>query len=154
MARNITQVVGVFGQVDTTEDGFFNSYKSSMRLENLRNLADMIENLRSPPWPESIFGEIDKSENSDWAHGRDLFKKYCVSCHEIVKRDEPQRRIDVHLTKLRNVRTDPLTVRNFLNRKVDPGVLEGRGLKEKNEATGNVPRNVEKGMAALPALSL
>jgi len=128
IARNFTEVVGVFGRVNIKEQGILSSYESSMRLENLRRLSDMIVNLRSPLWPESIFGKIDKSEGSKWAKGKKLFDDHCVKCHEVVRRDEPQKTISVELTPLTDLGTDPVMIENFQNRKVDPGKLKGRGL--------------------------
>ena len=139
IARNFTQVVGVFGAMDTNEHGILSAYETSMRLKNLRKLADMIENLRSPLWPAGILGAID---NRKWAEGKELFDDHCEECHEAVKREEPQRQIEVELThrekepeacdvekhKDPGLCTDPVMVRNFLGRKVDTGMLEGRGL--------------------------
>jgi hypothetical protein len=155
IARNFVQVVGVFGRVDVTRESMvLGAYKSTARFKNMRRLADMIKSLRSPQWPESIFGEIDKSDGSKWARGKVLFGQYCVACHTVVKRDEPQTDIDVHLTKLGKdpkykecasakekkkdreandhdgLNTDDRTVKNIQNRMVASGLLKGRRLSK------------------------
>ncbi len=83
-ARNIGEVLGVFGRVDlqNPETLFDNSIKG----ENISRLEGMVRELTAPQWPEEILGDIDqeaaergyhvytKTENTGYS---------CASCHAL-----------------------------------------------------------------------
>ena len=83
MGRNVGQVLGVFAQRD------MKTGESTIRLENLRALQNLVKKLRSPKWPEDedILGAIDQ-EKAD--RGKVLFFKdqRCSGCHASQEREK------------------------------------------------------------------
>lgn len=126
LARNVGEVIGVFGQVNTTPEKwlfyFDGGYASSIQTRNLRKLELTVAKLYSPLWPE-IFPKI----NQDKAHaGRGLYARYCVMCHQDIDRDDPARRIQVRMSSLDRIKTDPLMAKNAIERKGKTGIFAGK----------------------------
>lgn len=111
VTRNVGQVVGVFGKVDTGHGlaWFFGPLDTTVQLGNLMDLQERIDRLRSPKWPEKILGGFDDSRV---ARGRQLFKDKCVRCHEIQERAQPLRHVNVNLSPLEEIKTDPRMAEN------------------------------------------
>src|SRR5205085_391587 len=60
LARNLGQVLGVFGRInvhETTE--ILNGFCSSARRLGLDRLEDWLIELQSPKWPTEVLGELD-----------------------------------------------------------------------------------------------
>ena len=55
MLRNITELIGVFGSVDVTVE----PYPSSLRIENVIDLENLVRRLKSPRWPQDVLPPID-----------------------------------------------------------------------------------------------
>lgn len=125
LARNVGEVIGVFGQVDIRPKKwlffFDGGYKSSIKAKNLRNLEKTIARLTSPEWPE-IFPPIDQQKANA---GRKLYTRYCLSCHQDIDRTDPKRKIRVRMSSLDRIKTDPLMARNALELTGKSGILEG-----------------------------
>ena len=130
LRRNTGQVIGVYGQFqlsDIRADGLIDS---SMRLENLDRLEGLVQQMRAPPWPERVFGQIDHDKA---AQGRVLYAQNCRRCHVIRDADGQypltpanppgHRFIKTVQPPLAKLRTDPQMVDNFLHHQVDPGLL-------------------------------
>ena len=126
LARNVGETIGVFGDItpETTKWlGFFDGgYQSSIQTDNLRGLEKIIAKLHSPEWPE-FFPKID---NDMAIKGRGLYEKHCLSCHLDIDRTDPNRKIQVRMSSLEAVQTDPLMARNAISLKGKTGILEGR----------------------------
>lgn len=126
LARNVGETIGVYGDVipETTKWlGFFDGgYRSSIRTSNLRGLEKVVAKLHSPLWPE-IFPEI----NDELVHkGRALYEKHCLSCHLDIDRTDPHRKIQVRMSSLAAIQTDPLMAVNAVKQTGKTGILEGR----------------------------
>ena len=77
LARNIGEVLGVFAQLDLTDDVF----QSSADVHNLFLLEEQVATLKAPRWPEDILGPIDREKA---ARGKELYyseENGCASCH-------------------------------------------------------------------------
>lgn len=78
MARNIIEALSVDsslvmpGKPDTI-------YTSSVRLENLHELEEMMARLQAPQWPEWLFGRLDPEKTG---RGKVLYRKLCAGCHQ------------------------------------------------------------------------
>lgn len=123
LARNVGEVLGVFAQTDIKKTFpaplFF--WTSAKRL-NLLLLEDRLTKLRSPQWPERL-AAIDHEVKA--AAGKELYRTHCSSCHDIVPRDQPNRRVEVTMTPLAEIETDPKMAENAVTLTSKSGVLEG-----------------------------
>ncbi len=126
LARNIGEVLGVFGDItpETTKWlGFYDGgYKSSIQASNLRGLEKVVAKLHSPLWPDA-FPEIDNDLSK---RGRGLYEKHCISCHLDIDRTDPDRKIQVRMSSLEAIHTDPLMATNAISFKGKTGIFEGR----------------------------
>jgi hypothetical protein len=124
IGRNTGEVIGVFGTLDWAEEpgaslsSFISgqgiktthiSFKSSINVHNLRLIESRLRLLQSPLWPEDILGKIDQDRK---ARGERLFTTYCECCHTRIKRDDPRRRVVAHISRLRDIGTDPKMATN------------------------------------------
>ncbi len=104
--RNIGEVIGVFGDVSGKPEKV-PKFESSINYEGIKNIEHWVSNLRSPEWPSDILGKP-----GDPAPGEGLYRKYCESCHAIIK-DRPQYPLPVQMVPVSDVGTDPALIRNF-----------------------------------------
>ena len=112
LARNVGEVIGVFGEIDTEPSSWLGiydaGYESSIRASELRQLEKVVAKLHSPLWPD-FFPAI----NTDKAkQGRVLYEKHCIQCHVDMDRTDPERKIKVRMSSLGEVKTDPLMAKN------------------------------------------
>lgn len=126
LARNIGEVIGVFGDIETETSnwlGFIDGgYDSSINTSELRELEHVISKLYSPLWPES-FPEI----NNDLVKiGRGLYENHCIQCHVDMNRTDPMRKIQVRMSTLSEINTDPLMAENAINSTGKTGKFGGR----------------------------
>ena len=126
LARNVGEVIGVFGQVNTTPKKwlfyFDGGYESSIKTRNLRKLEMLVASLQSPLWPEYL-PPVDQVKAGA---GKPLYAKYCASCHADINRTDPKRRINVRMSSLSRINTDPLMARNALEHTGQSGILTGK----------------------------
>jgi hypothetical protein len=126
LARNVGEVIGVFGQVNTTPKKwlffFDGGYKSSIKARNLRRLEMLVSRLHSPLWTESL-PPINQAKAEQ---GKPLYAKYCAACHEDINRTDPERRIIVRMSSLAAIKTDPLMATNALEHKGKSGIFAGK----------------------------
>jgi mono/diheme cytochrome c family protein len=122
LGRNVGEVLGVFADVDTTNElGLLGGYRSSVRRDNLIQLEDLLEQLWSPQWPSEL-GALDTNLVSA---GRKLFQNNCAACHKDIQRDDPQRAITAQMA---SVGTDETMARNVATRMAKSGVFNNRIL--------------------------
>jgi len=110
--RNIGEVIGVFGDVDSSKLGFLPRFPSSVNLNGIRQIEDWVTNLVSPAWPADILGEI-----GDISKGRKIYadsKHGCIGCHAVLnpKTNRPYP-LPVTMTPVADVKTDPAMLDNF-----------------------------------------
>ena len=126
LARNVGEVIGVYGELETTPSKklFFldGGYPSSIKTKNLRQAEKLISKLHSPLWPK-IFPPVDQEKAT---LGRTVYEQYCLACHADIKRTDPDRSIQVKMSTLDIVQTDPEMARNAIYRRGKTGILEGK----------------------------
>jgi len=126
LARNVGEVIGVFGDITPETNiwlGFYDGgYSSSVQAGNLRGLEKVVAKLHSPLWPDT-FPEID---NDLAKRGRGLYEKHCLSCHLDIDRTDPDRMIQVRMSSLGVIQTDPLMATNAIFLMGKSGIFEGR----------------------------
>lgn len=123
LGRNVGEVLGVFGKVDLRKPrGLERGYKNTARRVNLLELEHHLKNLWSPKWPQGILGKIKQPKAEQ---GKALFARHCVSCHVVVPHGKQKTKIDVTMTPISKIRTDPKMASNACNRMADTAQLEG-----------------------------
>jgi hypothetical protein len=126
LARNVGEVIGVFGEVNTTPKKwlFFidGGYESSIKARNLRKLEMLVSRLQSPQWPD-LLPPIDQARANA---GRPIYEKYCIACHTDINRSDPLRKIQVRMSSLDRIKTDPLMAGNALEFKGRSGIFTGK----------------------------
>jgi hypothetical protein len=121
LLQNVTTALAVYGQLDIHGQG--DTYDSSIDFGNLGKIENDLYKLRSPVWPEKIFGALDRTK---LASGATLYSRECVRCHALSDRNNPDSELKAVLTPLAEVGTDPRMVRNFLDSESASGAFEGR----------------------------
>ncbi len=126
LARNVGEVIGVFGEIETEPTswlGFYDAgYSSSIRAAELRELEKTVARLHSPLWP-GFFPALDKSKAEQ---GRELYESHCIQCHVDIDRTDPARKIKVRMSSLGEVKTDPLMAKNAVEHRGRSGIFKGR----------------------------
>ena len=123
LLQNVTTALAVYGQLDIHGDGDFDSYASSIDFAHLGQIENDLYRLRSPQWPEKLFGALDQTKI---ASGAAVYARECVRCHALSNRNSPDDELKAVLTPLKDVGTDPRMVRNFLDSESASGIFEGR----------------------------
>ncbi len=124
LGRNVGEVLGVFASLKLKTDPVFRTgHTSSADIQHLGQLENLLWQLHSPQWPESILPKINQAKLTQ---GRQAFEQYCLSCHADIKRDDPDRRIKAVLTPLDELKTDPTMTANFSNIQYKSGKLFNR----------------------------
>lgn len=125
-ARNVGQVIGVFGDVVVKTKkwlAFFDGgYPSSIQTAELRKLEKVVGQLHSPLWPDH-FPKIDATLAKQ---GRALYARYCMACHVDINRTDPKRKIQVRMSSLSEIKTDPMMAQNAILTTGKTGQLLGK----------------------------
>ncbi len=126
LARNVGEVIGVYGRVETAPATwlyFYDAgYPSSVHTRNLRAVEKKVSELQSPLWPD-FFPAIDQEQAGQ---GRRLYERYCLSCHQDIDRTDPGRKIKVRMSSLGEIGTDPKMAENVLQMRGKTGIFEGK----------------------------
>jgi mono/diheme cytochrome c family protein len=83
IGRNVGQVTGTFAEakLDTTsplaQAGLI--VDSTARIDNLHSLESSVKKLKSPVWPESVFGKINVTLANK---GDVIYEANCAGCHD------------------------------------------------------------------------
>ena len=125
LGQNATTALAVYGQIDMPGSKWF-GYSSTIAFRNLGYIQTKLYELTSPVWPEQILGEIDKTKA---AAGKKLYEQNCASCHTVIDRADPTRKLKAGAIPLEQIGTDPKMVENFVNARAKTGPLEGRKSK-------------------------
>lgn len=125
--RNVSEVVGVFGDLRITEVSSFGKkklrYESHINLKNLERLEELVTSLWSPQWPEGILPAIDKPKA---IRGKQYYDKACVGCHQSIDRTDPDRQIAAKMIPVHKIGTDPVMAVNVASRVGKTGIMEGQ----------------------------
>jgi energy-coupling factor transporter ATP-binding protein EcfA2 len=117
LARNVSEVIGVFGEFEIPEQTGRLGYPSSIRVRNIVELQNTTKTLSSPVWPD----EFPKIDVGAAEKGKDLYAANCLSCHALINRLDPHRSVTAIMAR---VGTDSRTDENF-RRKGNSGKLAG-----------------------------
>ncbi len=99
---------------------------ATIHFENISAIQSAIEKLRTPKWPEQIFGSLDSKK---MAHGRQLYVAHCASCHEHQPLPPNELGIVFHERNAYDVGTDPTAYAQF----VKDGAVRAASLKDVSE---------------------
>jgi hypothetical protein len=126
LGRNAGEVVGVFAHVDVkhyeTEDEAKKGYASTIEHHNLVAMEEALRKLSSPVWPEQILPPIDRPLA---ARGQALYQTHCVSCHALVDRADPKRKVIAMMMGTDVVGTDDTAAKTIVQARIPTGILEG-----------------------------
>jgi hypothetical protein len=125
MLRNTTELIGVFGSVGVNLEPGQDGYASSLRLENMIDLENLVKRLKSPRWPQQILPPIDANLANE---GRALYVKHkCNECHTVLDpASEPEGSVTITMTGIKEVGTDLWLACNAYLHESKSGLLEGR----------------------------
>ena len=121
LAQNITTAFAVYGRIDITGKQSL-GYDSSVHIRNLGYLQSQYYKLQSPAWPAGVLGELDKQKI---VQGEKIYRQNCQSCHQVIDRGDPRRKLKAGVIALDEVGTDRKTAENFISSRSKTGVLEG-----------------------------
>ncbi|KZM43679.1 hypothetical protein OA92_08315 [Marinomonas sp. SBI22] len=128
LARNIGEVVGVFGGLSIEKAPFWKrifgiktTYSSSVDMLGLGQLETWVKTLKSPQWPEKM-PAIDMQKA---ASGSILYQQQCASCHQVIARKNEYRLYDAVKTPVADIGTDPKTAWNAEFHQAKSLILEG-----------------------------
>lgn len=147
LARNVGQVIGVFGHIEVVPLGApFDTRisETSIRVRNLVRLERILARLESPRWPEKI-----DTESQDYKDGAKLYKDHCEACHELLDPDDLTSRIVAKMQPIfaPEAGTDPWMACNTILHSSKSGPLEGGEV-------GYFPSGEDKIRAAEPTSKL
>lgn len=129
LARNVGQVLGVFGEVSVLEGRFHKGYLNSVRSKNLYDIEKKLETLKSPQWSElARRGVLPPLDDALVSQGKQIYMNQCESCHTLVDARGPRKlnSIAVKNSPVKHVKTDPGTAASFATRTAATGLLKGR----------------------------
>lgn len=152
LARNVGEVMGVYGNFTLDPVPPEKQFTSSVNLRNLHRMEEQLSRLSAPQWPEQDFGAIDRAKADA---GRQLYARTCNNCHFVRDSNgsfpltEPNRFgkqfVRTVMVPITAIGTDPMMVKNF-GRLVDPGVLRPL-LPQELRGAPKVPAALLLGMA-------
>jgi len=124
--RNIGEALGVFGVVHIVPQDGIPKYESSIRVDQQKELEDLLRLLRSPVWPKNLPAPDPASARI----GEKIYKDTCRHCHQILAHPgDPDRKVHEKMVKVEKVGTDKKFAENYEERfaemNADTGGLEG-----------------------------
>lgn len=128
LARNVGQVLGVFGQVSLVSSTLPPGYASSISLGNLGDLEHSLETLLPPRWDDlAAEGMLPPIDTGRAARGEKIFAETCKGCHGLMDPDRrpPLAGFKTTLIPAAEIGTDPATSVGFATRRVASGPLTG-----------------------------
>jgi hypothetical protein len=151
MARNVGEVLGVFGRLRLRPEPSQDQFRSSVRIDYLYELEQRVAQLKAPSWSEA-FGDLD---GDLVAKGRVLYEQNCQSCHflpDATTGNYPEITIGrdsfirTRMIPVDRIGTDPQLADNFLTRLARPGILAAQ-LPAEYAGLERIPRPVLLGLA-------
>lgn len=126
LGRNAGEVIGVYGRVDVknykTEAEAKKGYRSSIEGLAIVAMEESLRGLKSPRWPVEI---LPRPEAALVARGEALYKQQCQTCHALINREDPRRKVVAYLTGIDIVGTDAQSVQNLAAARAPTGILQG-----------------------------
>ncbi|WP_096085147.1 di-heme-cytochrome C peroxidase [Agaribacterium haliotis] len=141
LGRNVGEVTGVFASLDwSAEQPWYAplniaarvsgqdskkeiiKFRSSVDLINLQRLENALKNLKSPSWPgaDTVLangqpGPLPAINKKLADKGQALFAEYCQSCHQLIDRNDWDRKVVASMSSLASIGTDPAMAENSVN---------------------------------------
>ena len=136
LGRNAGEVIGTYGRVEVknykTEAEAKKGYPSSIEGLAIVAMEESLRKLKSPRWPADLLPPVDAKLV---ARGATLYKDQCQTCHAILHRDDPRRKVVAYVTGVEIVGTDAQSVKNLVAARAPTGILEG-AISPKGERYG------------------
>jgi|TARA_B110000879_G_C11162528_1_gene509716 hypothetical protein len=129
IARNIGQVLGVFGEVSIIDAALPIGYASSVNVKSLQDLEGTMQSLYAPSWNEGVAkGVFPKLDSKLLKSGEQIYNDNCSACHQVIdpKKHGDLASIKVSKIPLSEIGTDPTAALSFVQREVNSGPLFGR----------------------------
>lgn len=126
IGRNVGEVVGVFSHVEVkhyeTDAQAKKGYASTIEGNAVVAMEESLRGLESPRWPEDVLPPIDRAKA---ARGAELYRSNCISCHALIDRADPNRKVTAMVTAIDVVGTDSQSADNLIHLRAPSGILEG-----------------------------
>jgi hypothetical protein len=126
LGRNVGEVLGVYGRVEVkhyeTEDEAKKGYSSSAEANEIVAMEESLRKLQSPRWPEDVLPPIDRALAR---RGEGLYRAECISCHALLDRADPGRKVVAMITDIDVVGTDATEAKLLAGGRVPSGKLQG-----------------------------
>lgn len=141
LVRDVEEVIGLFANFRIEKQSHADlsviNFMHSVNIPNLKNFQNMLVNLWSPLWSETQLPAIN---NQQAAQGQQIFEQLCSSCHPLIQREHPLRKITAKIIPLADIGTDPLMAANAATHKVRTGILEGESELPIQKYLANLPK--------------
>ncbi|MEP3655631.1 MAG: di-heme-cytochrome C peroxidase [Litorimonas sp.] len=152
LGRNTGQVLGVFGDVDVTENSHLPGYCSTVKRRNLQLFDHWIKALKSPKWEDAAaMGALPPIDTVKAETGKHIYqgtgayegRKNCASCHSVPDQDfrdkyyKDKNTCDLKFTMVASeeIGTDPNTAKAGIRTGAFSGPLAGQSFKRDPEKT-------------------
>jgi hypothetical protein len=126
LGRNVGEVLGVYGRIEVkhyeTTLAAKKGYQSTAEASAIVAMEDALGKLESPLWPEDVLPPIDRALAE---RGEALYRANCSSCHALLDRDDPTRKVVAMITDVEIVGTDANAANVVARARVPSGILEG-----------------------------
>jgi hypothetical protein len=139
LARNIGESLGTGASISLTDAygrpiPVQQRYTSSAIVKHLVEIEDALTKLEAPPWPEDVFGPIDRKKA---AAGKLLFASHCATCHQPCQKSNFEVAVEmpgklpigprkttlphwrITTIPVQEIGTDPQAALNFVNVRLD-----------------------------------
>lgn len=129
IARNVGQVLGVFGEADLAEGTLPPGYNSSVNVTHLMALEERLETLTSPSWYDLVDANVLPALDAGLVEaGQVVYQRQCASCHAVIDRTDRGElaSIEIQTFDLNTIGTDPAAALGFAAREVVTGPIAGR----------------------------
>lgn len=136
LGRNVGEVLGVYGGIEVkhyeTVDETKKGYPSTAEANEIVAMEDALRKLQSPRWPEDVLPPIDQALAK---RGEALYRAQCISCHALLDRADPGRKVVAMITDVDVVGTDKTAANVVAGARVPSGKLQG-AVSSKGEKYG------------------
>lgn len=126
LGRNVGEVLGVYGRIQVkhyeTADEAKKGYASTAEAHAIVAMEESLRKLQSPRWPEDVLPPIDQALAG---RGEVLYRAECISCHALLDRADPRRKVVAMITDVEVVGTDKTAANVVATARVPSGTLQG-----------------------------
>jgi hypothetical protein len=158
LARNVIEALGAGSPFDPSTL-MTDNFVHGVQMNNVIEIQKSLMNLKSPKWPESILGPINRTKA---ARGGEIYGQECASCHQVIDPDRhaPARtagrpeghQIATPSVAIDEISTDPGSAVRFAERKISLEKVGGPAeIPYKDAARILASKVVDQWIAASPA---